>query len=116
MNLKGKVIKHWEENLEKALKEQLPDIRQGSCDYCRKYFNSVWPRSCNGCPILQATGEPFCRGTPYYRVSELSDVIFEYENRSKYAWNALIRSIEEEIEFLYSLPEDQEEIPDEPKK
>ena len=106
MNLKSKVIKHWKENLEKAQRGKLPDTRQASCAYCRRYYATLHSMRCNGCPILEVTGEHFCRGTPYYRVAELREEIFEQDGGSKYTWDALIRAIKAELEFLCSLPED----------
>ena len=116
MNLKSKVIMLWEENLTKARNQKLPDICRDSCAYCQKYYNrnsinfsSSKHNCCSGCPIAEVTQQPLCRGTPYYLVLALRETISESSIEHKGSWDTLTWAITTELEFLYSLPEDQEE-------
>ena len=107
MNLKSKVIKHWEANLENAQARELPNTGPDECYYCLTYID----RLCNGCPIKNATGKHLCRDTPYIEVVEALRQLksyIGYPSERSY-WNYLIKAIEKELEFLHSLPEDQEE-------
>ena len=107
MNLKSKVIKHWEANLENAQARELPNTGPYECYYCLTYID----RQCNGCPIKTATGQRMCRDTPYAQVMEALVQLKSYigcPSEESY-WDPLIKAIEKELEFLHSLPEDQEE-------
>ena len=106
MNLKNEVIKHWEENLKKAENAQLPTLGRGACLYCRIYAN---PTECGRCPIKAKTGENYCTGTPYYRVTFEAKMVKERRLAGvshRIIWKNLIAAIKEEIAFLHSLPED----------
>ena len=114
MSLKIEVIKHWKENLDKVRNRELPHINQSYCAYCQKYYDdysinlgSREYNCCSGCPIAGVTGKQLCRGTPYYQVLELTKGIPFHKN--KHTWPTLIKAVKAEIEFLKSLPDDQEE-------
>lgn len=64
-----------------------------------RYVNKFYPerKVCNGCPVYEATGQPYCDGTPYEKYSEP-------ENE-----NDLPEHAKEELKFLKSLlPENDE--------
>ena len=106
MNLKNEVIKHWEENLEKAKNAQLPALGRNYCLYCKVYSNST---GCGRCPIKAKTGENYCSGTPYYRVTFEAKMVKRRQLSGVLhciIWKNLIAAIEKELEFLRSLPED----------
>jgi hypothetical protein len=109
MSLKDQVIEHWEENLSRVRNKQLPNIGAKECAYCQEYDYPSPSIKCWGCPIQNATGMPLCRATPYPCVSKLTEEIFMNDGEAhRETWPALIRAVEEELEFLRSLPDDSE--------
>jgi hypothetical protein len=95
---------HWRQlsslTLRMALQlEQDLTISFGSrhCALCVRYLASF----CEGCPVLKATGESHCNGTPYWEAYSLTE---EYssldENLPESRWTAAATA---EYNFLMSL-------------
>jgi hypothetical protein len=66
INLLRKSIKHWENNVNAdSLKDASTSAEDCAC--CNEYNkrNDYDGKSCAGCPIYEATGLKFCRGTAY---------------------------------------------------
>jgi hypothetical protein len=108
MNLKSKVIKHWEENLERVKNKERPCTGSATCAYCQKYIET----DCIDCPIQIATDKVRCRGTPYPLVMKVVEKLRELHfssNVESSLWAELTSAVEAELEFLRSLPNDSEE-------
>lgn len=62
-------IKHWEEN---ARADDFEAAKIGSvhCALCRMFCRRLEIVNCHGCPVMDATGEYSCAGTPYYRTAD----------------------------------------------
>lgn len=90
-------IRHWKENLKEATEGFSGDVdtSRRSCALCDRFFDFA----CEGCPIRERTGQPFCLGTPYPLACEKLDRL----DRGPYSLEELI---EDEIEFLESLREE----------
>lgn len=58
-----------------------------NCPLCKKFYKE----ECNGCPVREASGQPFCDGTPYDKFRAAGSM----ENKRKAA--------ELELAFLRSL-------------
>lgn len=55
-----KSIEHWEENVAHPHAMKLGPTH---CPLCREFRKAR--HDCDGCPVKERTGKPFCRGTPY---------------------------------------------------
>lgn len=64
----------------------------GDCALCELFYGT-W--SCNGCPVMARTGNPFCRGTPYSKYRHGQDRYVPQEE--------LMQLAKEEVDFLTSL-------------
>lgn len=98
---------HWVENKQQADSNRLLeiDISTLSCACCLRY-NSHWNpdhHDCSGCPIRAYTGEPYCRGTPYYKVESLLDEV-DYRVGNNNPIMSLAKSLQdacqEELDFI----------------
>jgi hypothetical protein len=93
-------IKHWEQNV---AAEKLEDTKIGpeNCALCG-LFNmphaASQGTSCVGCPVMDRTGQNFCKGSPYDQV-ELADDARDF--------NAFRAAAQRELDFLKSLREPQ---------
>jgi len=69
--------------------------RPGNCALCFRYYDL----DCEGCPVYKRTGYTECSDTPYVNVCRA------IRDRNKII---LLEAIDDEIEFLKSLKEDEE--------
>lgn len=94
-------IEHWEANTELALAGGLPLLGADKCALCALYFQEYdLTQSCHGCPVMEATGESGCKGTPYSTVGML---VHQRKMGYHVPKGALVEACEEEVEFLRSL-------------
>ena len=66
-----------------------------NCPLCKMFFKA---EECTGCPVMQKTGRPFCRGTPYDTFSRHADFL-----RGKISREQQLAAARDELEFLKSL-------------
>lgn len=87
-------IKHWEEMSKTGLTLQQPEADQ--CALCRAFLIAIEDsdKSCQGCPIFEATGIKYCGNTPYEQASRAADD----GNEERFKAEA-----KEELSFLQSL-------------
>lgn len=66
-------VKKWEFIAALPIKNgQGPCAPGDSCALCKMYVRGQ-SRSCNGCPVMLATGRPDCAGTPYPEYTKRHD-------------------------------------------
>lgn len=62
-------IRKWEfitALLEKAPRRQIADRGTDTCALCQLYYNhDRFVDHCDGCPVMEKTGQRYCDGTPY---------------------------------------------------
>lgn len=91
--LKGS-IKHWQEN-SKAKTTDDASTSYLMCPLCSEFIK----QGCRGCPVMVATGQTSCEGSPYSEADEsLMDWKFGKGRRE-----AFIAAAKEELKFLKSL-------------
>lgn len=78
-----------------------------NCPLC-KIFNLKNPQNgtnCEGCPVSESTGRPYCVGTPYYVANTASDAWYYcYQEGSAESYKlAAHKAARDEVEFLKSL-------------
>lgn len=39
---------------------------EGDCPLCKMFRDRDIEDDCDGCPVMEKTNRPFCRGTPYW--------------------------------------------------
>jgi hypothetical protein len=105
-------IKHWEENV---AAEVVGDVKLGpsDCALCRLFWNKlhapIMPENdgdaicvrCDGCPVLAATGQHGCNGSPY---GDAEDAFMEWDDVEQE--DSLARfheAAQAELDFLKSL-------------
>ena len=97
--LQMECIEHWTRMLDLSIEDIRDDIEAptpANCAFCREYF----AKECVGCPIRSATGEKFCRGTPYNTAQQ------RYTRIADDYTNCLVDfkdAVKEEIDFLTQL-------------
>ena len=84
-------IEHWK-RLATGKRQPHEDLGADHCALCVLYMNN----GCQGCPVARATGERYCRGTPYPRADALGDE-FTLDSRQFKA------AAKKELAFLKSL-------------
>lgn len=107
-NLDGKIIslrKH--EIILSFLRKEIV-IRtnaKATCGYCILHYSNT----CSGCPVKQETGRRWCIGSPYEAYESAKDAYFwgnrDDEDHVADLIREMTEAIEEEIEFLKSLPD-----------
>lgn len=84
-------IKHWEENVERAERNEGLLLGPDDCALCGLF----WKKDCVGCPVSERTGKLSCDGSPYYDVSTAMTNV------------ARVSACLDELNFLKSLREEQ---------
>lgn len=87
-------IFHWEENLERVRKQNIPYISAEDCVCCNIWFD----HDCEGCPIFEYTHKIECRNTPYQNVSRQCDLL-TCDPRDPHQWFILESFVQTEIDF-----------------
>lgn len=100
--LKASIAK-WDRN---AVAETPEDYRTGpaDCALCRLFNDqhvSLFRDLCRGCPVMAATGERFCQGTPYRSAERAHNAWIDAS--SDMARHAAQACAAEEVAFLKSL-------------
>jgi len=91
-------IKHWE----RLLLGHDTLMGPGACPLCQE-FKTV-DEECDGCPVYEHTGKPYCMGTPYDNAAD-----HHKQGRSVRTARGLV-AIWKELQFLRSL------LPDKPTR
>lgn len=75
------------------------DLGHDNCALCQLFYKFDDPSTCVGCPVMAATGERYCEGTPYhdYRPGE------EDRDGNVMSATALKAAAQAELDFLKSL-------------
>jgi len=97
-----KSINHWKAN---AAAENRSEIETGpsACALCGLFNNTeAW---CCGCPVMEATGHPFCRETPHLDAEAALDD--DYEDL-----NSFRKAAKDEENFLRALVPAGADIPE----
>ncbi len=71
---------------------KVQDKGADNCPLCELFFDYC----CVGCPVMERTGKDGCRGTPYYKFTDLAPTGWARGKRAKAA-------ARQEVEFLKSL-------------
>ena len=93
-------IKHWERVLEFVKNEDLPGLREEgwagkSCACCRDFLTNF--DECDGCPIMEYTGEQDCVSTPWWKANvALYAMVDDLIDTTK----DTIEAVTEELDFL----------------
>ena len=91
-------IQKWDDNT-RAEKPRDVILGRDDCPLCQEFPD------CEGCPVMERTGNHGCLGTPYYRVAELHLKWFHgLPDKAEYVEAAI-----KEREFLISLLPDGED-------
>lgn len=88
-----KSIKHWEDNVKAETVDQA-SISSWDCALCRAF------EGCEGCPVMESTGDPQCDGTPYHfaRIK-----FFDWRRGGDIKLEEWRRAAQKELDFLRSL-------------
>ena len=95
-----RVIKHWEENVERVEKGDKPRLGCLHCAFCVEFNIKSSKTSkvcCIGCPIAEWTGQEFCKGTPYVNLHNLS---LNVRSQAQ-----VVKAVQAELTFLKGLRE-----------
>ena len=95
-----RVIKHWEENVERVEKGDKPRLGCLYCAFCVEFNMKSSKMSkvcCIGCPIAEWTGQEFCKGTPYVNLYNLS---LNVRSQAQ-----VVKAVQAELTFLKGLRE-----------
>jgi hypothetical protein len=68
-------IEHWRKNKD----GEFDGIGEDNCALCNIFLHSP-PYTCDGCPVMNKTGQHMCLGTPYHWASE---ALQEFGSNSK---------------------------------
>ena len=99
-------VDHWEENVERVKRGDLPDTRSSECALCREY--NWGDRHCEGCPVYEHTGWLYCRSTPFQRVEAWRCLAIDAPaSESDSIWDNLLRACQDELKLLNKLLEEE---------
>ena len=73
-----------------------------NCPLCKIFQANYEKKNCNGCPVAERTGKPYCRDTPYDDWADAEDAIGGINN-NKATTEELKLAAKAELDFLRSL-------------
>jgi len=94
-----KSIERWERNLEVANDDGIFLLNADSCPLCVEFYGN----ECEGCPVKNKTGKPYCRDTPYPDVYGLS---YDKKKGRLVDQEAVIIATEKELNYLKEIKKD----------
>lgn len=78
----------------------------GDCALCRLFLKN----NCEGCPVMEATGEPYCVGTPYGRAATaMAYGVLAFVGDARLT-PKFLEAAEAELDFLRSLRKPQPKL------
>jgi hypothetical protein len=76
------------------------DLGSDNCPLCQLYLRRKQSAPCDGCPVMERTGKPFCAGSPYETWSSAEE---ELVSRLTVQSEEDRRLAQAELDFLKSL-------------
>lgn len=94
-------ILHWKENYDDP---ENATYGWASCALCNIYHYFATGRHdlCKGCPVREATGRPYCDGTPYPQTESVlneDDFSMSKEEACFNMWEFLVELVPEDVEI-----------------
>lgn len=95
-------IIHWEE-LVNTTEVSEPKLGRKFCALCNAFNHSnlKYENRCISCPVMEHTGQPFCRSTPYDQAEIAHDDWEAHQTKEK--MEIFISKAKEELKFLKSV-------------
>lgn len=93
-------IRHWEENVAAETVDKASTFAE-DCELCEE-FQLTAMGGCPDCPVMIATGFPFCRQTPYWKAVASYD-FWGCDPHNAESRDAFRKAAQAELDFLRSL-------------